>query len=125
MPLPADPSPCLQRMLKDIKNSTPDPRPSNPNGRKAPLLSYINMCQRHQFEVELLPQAEAAGWPTRIDFGTLPSRIAKLEKKLWRILKDRARSVFWIEAEKQLGRGSRKATSIAGQLSSFDKCQPG
>ena len=125
MSFPEHPSPLLQRMLDGVANSWPDPRPLNLNGRKAPLLCYVNVCQRHTFETELLPQAKAAGWPTSVDFAALPARISRLQKKMHRIIQDKTKSIFWEEFEKELSTGVRKATSITGQLSSFEKSQPG
>lgn len=104
----------------------PDPRPANSLGLTAPLLTYVSMCQRHQFESKLLPTAVSAGWPTRIDFAALPARVSALRKRLVGVLLDKEQSIFWRELKKDIGeKGVRKTMGVAEQFKSFEKSQPG
>ncbi|KAL5492496.1 hypothetical protein ACEPAI_3943 [Sanghuangporus weigelae] len=125
MPFPPNPTPLLIDMLKRIPKY-PDARPTNPLGLKAPLLSYVTMCQRHQFEMQLLPKARAAGWPTCIDFTTLPGRIHALRKHMTVLLRDKGKSIFWRELKKDIDKyGARKTMGVTNQFDSFEKSQPG
>ncbi|KAL5536818.1 hypothetical protein ACEPAF_641 [Sanghuangporus sanghuang] len=125
MPFPPNPTPLLIDMLKRIPKY-PDARPTNPLGLKAPLLSYVTMCQRHQFEMQLLPKARAAGWPTCIDFTTLPGRIHALRKHMTVLLRDKRKSIFWRDLKKDIDKyGARKTMGVTNQFDSFEKSQPG
>ncbi|KAL5531383.1 hypothetical protein ACEPAG_4260 [Sanghuangporus baumii] len=125
MPFPPNPTPLLVDMLKRIPKY-PDSRPTNLLGLKAPLLSYVTMCQRHQFEMQLLPKARAAGWPTCIDFTTLPRRIHALRKHMTVLLRDKGKSIFWRELKKDIDKyGARKTMGVTNQFDSFEKSQPG
>ncbi|KAL5513270.1 hypothetical protein ACEPAH_3668 [Sanghuangporus vaninii] len=125
MPFPPNPTPLLIDMLKRIPKY-PDARPTNPLGLKAPLLSYVTMCQRHQFEMQLLPKARAAGWPTCIDFTTLPGRIHALRKHMTMLLRDKRKSIFWRDLKKDIDKyGARKTMGVTNQFDSFEKSQPG
>ena len=89
-------------------------------------MQYMDMCQRHRFESEQLPTALAAGWPTRINFATLPARVTALRERLEGILDDKERSVFWHEVKKDIRiKGVRKAMGVVEQFNSFEKSQPG
>lgn len=127
MPFPTDASPLLRAMLSRIRNASyRDPRPSNALGLKAPLLTYLNMCQRHQFETTLLPKAHAKGWPTHIDFAGLPARVTALRDKLEGYLSNKDTSLFWHELKKEIDKkGVRKVMGVAGQFNTFEKSQPG
>ncbi|KAF4610432.1 hypothetical protein D9613_006670 [Agrocybe pediades] len=88
-PLPSSPTPLLLRMLEAIKKkSTRDPRPSNPLGLKAPLVAFIAVCQRHRFESEILPEAEAKGWPKTIKWKEVSGRVMKMESALRALIED-------------------------------------
>src|ERR1700761_9758738 len=89
-PLPSQPTPLLVRLLEQtFKKSYRDPRPTNPLGRKAPIGAFITVCQRHRFESETLPEAEARGWPKSIDWESLRGRVLAMQQDLRRILTDR------------------------------------
>ncbi|XP_006462139.1 hypothetical protein AGABI2DRAFT_119001 [Agaricus bisporus var. bisporus H97] len=88
-PLPKTPTLHLHRLLKTIyKKSHPDPRSTNPLGRKAPLSIFASVCQRHRFESEILPEAETKGWPKDIDWERLGTRIENLREDLRAIVDD-------------------------------------
>ena len=127
MPLPSDPSATLRSMLERLrKKSHSDPRPTNPLGRKAPLTSYVDLCQRHQFESTLLPEAHRKGWPTQIDFEALPARVKAQSKILRQYFTSKESSSFWLEIKQEIeAKGARKALGIADQFNTFDKCLPG
>ena len=125
-PFPKNPSPVLRRLLRDVKGSRPDPRPCNSKGRSAPILNYLNVCERHMFEVKELPKAEKAGWPTSIDFEALPARIAAMKPRLTKLLSERKDSLIWKEIKEELDSSSaRKMTSLGGQYGNFHRCQTG
>ncbi|TFY72456.1 hypothetical protein EVG20_g543 [Dentipellis fragilis] len=113
-PLPPSPTPHLQSLLAAAKRkSYPEPRPGNPRGLKAPLPTFITICQRHQFEALEMPKAKKRGWPTSIDFSKLRSR-------------GREESMFWNHVVKEVqAMGSRAVVGVKGQFDSFSKTQPG
>lgn len=124
---PSKPSALLESMLERAHTcSYRDPRPSNPKGLKAPILVYVDLCQRHNFETEQLPLARSRGWPTKIAFENVPRRIQRLRSALQNIVMNRETSSFWVELSEEIKQaGSRKVTGIAGQFVAFDKSQPG
>ncbi|KAG1770154.1 RTC4-like domain-containing protein [Suillus placidus] len=121
-PLPLNPTPQLKNLFATAKlQSYVDPRPRNPIGLKAPLGIYISACQRHHFETHSLPEALEKGWPQSIDFKKVPDRIENDDAR-----GPRSRSVFWRELKKEIKKqGSRTATGLKGQFSTFEKTQPG
>lgn len=125
--MPESPSLLLQDMLDRLKRTSyPDPRPTNSLGRRAPLLSYITLCQRHQFETKLLPKARAKGWPSKIDFKALPSRVARLKDQIHGLVRNKERSIVWKTLKKEIERkGIRRVMGISGQFEGFKRCQPG
>ncbi|KAL1733332.1 RTC4-like domain-containing protein [Schizophyllum commune] len=128
--LPPSPTPTLTRMLEEVaKKSRPAPRPSNPRGRKAQLRHFAIVCQRHRFERDVLPDAERKGWPKKIDWSALPSRVRRLRDELQEILEaeiDHGGCVFWKELAKEIKeKGTRAATGVAGQFENFEKVQIG
>ncbi|KAF9038233.1 RTC4-like domain-containing protein [Panaeolus papilionaceus] len=151
-PLPSNPSPLLLRLLAATKEkSSRDPRPSNALGRKAPLGIFIVVCQRHQFESQILPEAELKGWPKSIDWKRLGSRVRKMKPQLQALINDadsstnnddwdiiysnslsktkrtpRSRCIFWQEIiEEVKTKGTRSVTGVRGQFANFEKAQPG
>ncbi|KXN87681.1 hypothetical protein AN958_08318 [Leucoagaricus sp. SymC.cos] len=87
--LPPSPTPFLVNLLASARlKSQPDPRSTNPLGRKAPLSAFASVCQRHDFESEVLPEAEAKRWPKTIDWEALGARIAKMKFDLENIIRD-------------------------------------
>ncbi|KAF9219734.1 hypothetical protein BS17DRAFT_654616, partial [Gyrodon lividus] len=139
--LPSYPTPILQNLLVIArKKSCADPRPRNAHGLKAPLATYISVCQRHRFESHQLPIAIERGWPKTIDFTKVPARVKAMKKELEAIILDsdnnadaddqprgpRSRSVFWMEMVKEVKKqGSRTVVGVKGQFASFEKTQPG
>ncbi|EIN09450.1 hypothetical protein PUNSTDRAFT_143007 [Punctularia strigosozonata HHB-11173 SS5] len=134
-PLPTNPTSQLISLLDAAaRRSHPDPRPTNPLGRKAPVSSYIAACQRHKFESLWLPTAQRKGWPTQIDFKDAARRIRLFKDAFQRLLDDseneenscRSRCIFWREAVDEIRKkGSRAAAGVGGQLGNFEKTQPG
>jgi len=153
-PLPPQPTPLLTRLLdKTYNRSYRDVRPSNPLGRKAPMGVFVAVCQRHRFESETLPEAEAEGWPKCIDWPGIKGRVLKMKRDLSHILMDpgdpivyrnndeketqndgtkprcdgpRMRCIFWenlLENLKDSGTSSVKGAT--GQYMNFEKIQPG
>ncbi|KAA1468921.1 hypothetical protein DENSPDRAFT_764132, partial [Dentipellis sp. KUC8613] len=129
-PLPPSPTPHLQSLLAAAKRkSYPEPRPGNPRGLKAPLPTFITICQRHQFEALEMPKAKKRGWPTSIDFSKLRTRVEKLAPRLRDLVtgqRGREESMFWNHVVKEVrAMGSRAVVGVKGQFDSFSKTQPG
>ncbi|KAJ3571044.1 hypothetical protein NP233_g4012 [Leucocoprinus birnbaumii] len=152
-PLPPSPTPFFSKLLESaLGKSHPDPRSTNPLGRKAPLSVFVVVCQRHDFETEVLPEAEAKGWPKSIDWEGLGDRVSRMKPDLKDIIHDsgepdmqalingeggdlmtsfsckgpRIRCVFWREAMKSfLKSGARGMADVRGQFLDFEKSQPG
>ncbi|KAJ7574386.1 RTC4-like domain-containing protein [Mycena floridula] len=133
--LPKNPTPCLKKMLASAREiSSSHPRPTNPLGRKAPLAAFISVCQRHQFESHLLPEAEEKGWPQVIDWTQVEGRIKKMKRGLAELIQDhdgdeggpRQRCIFWDEIIADVKKkGSNAASNIRNQFDTFEKTQPG
>lgn len=51
-------------------------------GRKAAVGVFINVCQRHRFERETLPEAEAKGWPKSIEWSLIHQRVMRMKDHL-------------------------------------------
>ncbi|KAJ6593384.1 RTC4-like domain-containing protein, partial [Mycena capillaripes] len=154
-PLPAQPTPLLTRLLEQTFNkSYRDVRPSNPLGRKAPMGVFVAVCQRHRFESETLPEAEARGWPKYINWAGLKLRVVAMKEELQQVLEDpgdpiiygnddgeerqkdasrserkkgpRMRCIFWNDLAKELRtKGSKGVKGVQGQFANFEKTQPG
>jgi hypothetical protein len=143
-PLPANPTPHLDALLKAVfKKSNPDPRPSNPLGRRAPVSIFVNACLRHRFEYEWRPKAQAQGWPATIDFANVRRRVQAMAPHLQGFIdgldsepldpdetitvdSSRQRSDFWDEIVMQIEKfGSKAFTGVGAQFSSFEKARPG
>lgn len=146
-PLPATPTPHLLALLASTRaKSYKDPRPTNPTGLKAPLSTFITVCQRHRFESVRLPEAERRGWPQVIRFEDVRGRVEAMRERLEAIILDgaesggvseeeesegrvrgpRGMSVFWVEMMKEVKKkGSRAVVGVSGQFASFEKTQPG
>ncbi|KAJ6628263.1 hypothetical protein B0H10DRAFT_1718987, partial [Mycena sp. CBHHK59/15] len=88
-PLPARPTLTLMQLLgQTFHKSYRDVRPANPLGRKAPVMAFAALCQRHFFESEAIPQAMANGWPTSINWKGLKDRVLAMKGDLEHILTD-------------------------------------
>ncbi|KAF7297965.1 RTC4 domain-containing protein [Mycena chlorophos] len=143
-PLPLDPTPHLKKLMEaTYRKSQPDPRPANPLGRKAPMASFIAVCQRHRFENETLPEAEAKGWPKSIDWEDVRLRVQAMEYDLRRIVQDgndenvapdgsqgrkgpRRGCLFWRDMMKELkAKGTKAVQGVQAQFANFHKTQPG
>ncbi|TFY83640.1 hypothetical protein EWM64_g369 [Hericium alpestre] len=130
-PLPPSPTPHLRSLLATAKSkSYREPRPGNPLGLKAPMRTFIAICQRHQFEAREMPKAKKRGWPTSIDFVQVKRRVEDSGSRLRGLVEGeggyREESVFWNQVIKEMqALGSRAAVGVKGQLESFEKTQPG
>ncbi|EJD51784.1 hypothetical protein AURDEDRAFT_149420 [Auricularia subglabra TFB-10046 SS5] len=125
--LPDTRSPEFEELLRGARaKSWPKPRRANPLGLKAPMTVFVSVCERHRFEAKVLPQAIRAGWPTTIDFDSIPARVKRKRRILDDILKDPSTSSFFREAMDNVARvGARVAESAMGQYAIFERIQPG
>lgn len=145
-PLPPSPTPLLKQLLNSTAlKSTPQPRPGNRMGRKAPFTVFITVCQRHRFETQILPEAEAKGWPKSIEWTKLEGRVSAMKDILKELIEDPAveldaddpddifgdsspktKCIFWKEVIKEVKqKGSRAVAGVRGQFANFEKTQPG
>jgi hypothetical protein len=104
----------------------------------------VAVCQRHRFESHQIPKAQAKGWPTKIDFGKVKSRVEALRSKLEALVlnepsgaddlilldederKPRDVCPFWMEMVKEVkSKGIRVVASSKGQFANFKALQPG
>jgi hypothetical protein len=148
--LPSTPTRHLIDLL-DLthKKSYADPRPTNPQGLKAPLTTFIAVCQRHRFERVTLPEAERKKWPRVIQFEEVRRMVEKMKGRLEEIIMDadacgwdssndddengseketgpRGKCMFWKEIMKEIRKkGTQAVLGIGGQFASFEKTQPG
>ncbi|KAF8518974.1 RTC4-like domain-containing protein, partial [Hysterangium stoloniferum] len=126
-PWPSSPSPTLLALLDVSKRkSYKEPRPGNPLGLTAPFSIFVEICQRHRFEMTHLPLALQRGWPTHLDFPSLPKRILGFKKALARLIVKPQHSKFWRDLRddvKEVGR--TKMVSVSGQYATFERTQPG
>ncbi|KAJ7447735.1 hypothetical protein B0H11DRAFT_1878583 [Mycena galericulata] len=134
LPFPEFPTPLLVQLMVDaFIKSRADPRPDNCLGRWVDMSIRATVCSRHEFEMELMPEAANQGWPTDIDFDDVDRRLRvhkHVFKELigdWNCVPDvpRARSVFWEAAVQNITENSSKSQGIAGNITNFDNIQPG
>ena len=75
-------SPSLKKIWKDRRLSTqtwPSPVFWNPNHRDSKSFQvYLDFCQQHRLEEQLLPLARRRGWPTAPNFSEVPKRIQSI-----------------------------------------------
>ncbi|KAG8931438.1 hypothetical protein FRC02_002716 [Tulasnella sp. 418] len=137
-PLPMNPSRSLQRLFEQIKpRARKQPRPTNPLGLTAPFTVYIQYCHNHRAEKNYIPDGLRRGWPKKIDFSAIRSRLQKPKNmKVLRMIVDGSgeraewgkdgRGYFWDLAKYDVqSRGSRVANSVQGQMDTFETTQPG
>ncbi|KAH9924827.1 RTC4-like domain-containing protein [Amylocystis lapponica] len=151
--LPPVPTPHLTSLMDHARRvSTPDARPTNPLGLRAPLGAFVGVCQRHRFESHQVPHAQQMGWPVEIDWERVGPRVEALRDQLEEIVRDvdeeflpgahrrdedeededryagcpRKGSIFWRDVVKSVRKtGSRQTAGVRGQFASFSKTQPG
>jgi hypothetical protein len=143
--LPTDPTPRLKSLIESVRTkSYSSSRPSNPLGLAAPLTASVVVCQRHRFESHQIPRAQAKGWPTKIDFGKVKTRVEALGSKLEALFLGKSSLVedliildadggelrdgcpFWTDMMKEVkSKGTRAVTSSKGQFGNFKALQPG
>ncbi|GJJ11106.1 hypothetical protein Clacol_005337 [Clathrus columnatus] len=126
-PLPDEPSPKLRDLLKAVKKkSRKDPRPGNPLGLIASLIAFAEVCERHRLEMNYIPLAISQGWPTKIDFISIPDRIQRFRKSLEDLVANPENSTFWKDLKGDAAAiGRKKLASLTGQYATFEKSQPG
>ncbi|KZT33098.1 hypothetical protein SISSUDRAFT_1037280 [Sistotremastrum suecicum HHB10207 ss-3] len=123
--LPETPSQELRALIETV-SSTADPRPGNRNGRKAPLMTYISICQRHRWESKDLPMAVARGWPQEIDFATLPDRVASFSDEISAIMENPWTSSFFVKcAELLISSAKSRAKRLGSTMALTRMMQPG
>lgn len=125
--LPEGLSDTFEDLLRGaFQKSWPAPRAANPYALKASAQIYAEVCERHRFEVSILPRAIRAGWPTTIDFDRLPERITQHRQILDRILDNPSSSSFFHDMMDTVAKvGVRVAESAMGQFATFQRVQPG
>lgn len=90
------------------------------------MASYIDVCQRHEFEKVYVPRAQAKGWPASIDFEALPDRVEALKTTLDQISLKPESSSFYMELKNDIDKkGKLNVTSAGAQFALFERTQPG
>ena len=88
-PLPDTISSTLKALMDHARErSLEDERPQNRLGLIAPVNVASSACARHRFERNLLPLAEAHGWPQVINWRETYTRLQNLKPLLQAILDD-------------------------------------
>jgi hypothetical protein len=128
-PMPAIRSPTLLTLLTQArKHARLSPRITNSKGLTAPVERYVDVCQRHSFETELLPHAIAQGWPQEIEFERVPERVKgeDILAVLRGVVQRPERSWWWNEVLNDVKKGGRRAVvGVQGQFATFDRALPG
>ncbi|KAA1092421.1 hypothetical protein PGT21_002158 [Puccinia graminis f. sp. tritici] len=128
-PLPENPSAGLVKHLEYLKNQPGVKRrkeSKNPSALYLPFPMIANYCQRHRAEKQLIPMGLAKGWPSKIDFKTLPNRITSHLQYLNKICTREIASDFLDMAlEEWSVQGPRKAQSVINEFGTFQIEQPG
>ncbi|OBZ73608.1 hypothetical protein A0H81_05976 [Grifola frondosa] len=87
--LPPAPTPHLSALIAAARRrSSPDDRPTNPLGLRAPLGVFVGVCQRHRFENYQVPRAQRRGWPTQIAWEDVGARVEALQAQFEAIIED-------------------------------------
>lgn len=152
-PLPPEPTPHLLNLIQVARrHSYANARLTNPLGISGPPTAFVGVCQRHRFETHQMPMAQKNGWPTQIEWESVPGRVKALAGRLREIVDDvdedflpeamrvdgaggdarrvedrpRLQSIFWKDLAGDVKmHGSRQATGVKGQFDSFSRTQPG
>lgn len=83
------------------------------------------VCARHKFELEGIPEARRAGWDSPVDWSSLEARVKKLQPVLEDILLDeeglrpRAQSPFWKSLTGRSDGSLSRTQGTANHLSDF------
>jgi len=114
----------------------------------------MSVCQRHQFESQVLPKAEKEGWPQAIKWDKVGGRVFRMKAVLkaliedpgdefidddgWEVLFSRqtesekkkkgpkASNIFWTDVIDEVKKkGLRAVSGVREQFSNFEQTQPG
>ncbi|KAG6834836.1 hypothetical protein H0H93_007065, partial [Arthromyces matolae] len=89
----------MQITLSESLDTWSQPTLENPRHREAKSFTvYISYCERHRFELQLLPEAEREGWPQNINFTLLSHRIIKHQETLEALLDEPSESLSFQQA---------------------------
>ncbi|KAJ7121165.1 hypothetical protein C8R44DRAFT_787431 [Mycena epipterygia] len=126
--LPRDPSALLLSMYEEaLPQSRPDVRPSNARGLIALLSVFSPICDRHQFERNVLPKASYEQWPIVIDFKDVETRLKAKKAMFDALINDstpegpRQQNLFWQRAVAL----ENKSQGLVGNMQNFDQIQVG
>lgn len=77
-------------------------------------------------EGSVIPKGVERGWPTEIDFDTIPRRLKKFRSRLSEFVENPRKSSFFREAMQDVKDiGALAAMSAQGQLAAFERSRPG
>ncbi|KAJ7610857.1 RTC4-like domain-containing protein [Roridomyces roridus] len=113
------------------KMSQADPRLHNVWGRTTSTAIAVSVCSQHDFELKVLPEALANGWPTEHNWYALGDRVSWMEPELRPIFEERTgpreACIFWqqLRADTESLGSLAKALSARGQYSRLQHMQTG
>lgn len=111
------------------KKSRKDSRPTNPLGLITSPEVFAPVCQRHKFELVILPTAMLKGWPRSIEWENIEARIVRMERNLRELIEEpgtREKCFFWGETLEAIRQNGASAMSrIEGQFRNFENTRPG
>lgn len=91
--------------------------------RQLPFVESYAFCMFHKAELEIVPAGIEKGYPTEIDFGALPQRIAKFKQRLNSIIEGTTPSQYQELAETAYKFSRRMAATSMGLWSRFEHLQ--
>lgn len=119
-PFPENPSHSLMKRLDALKSiSRPQASPSNPGHRWARSFTvYVDFCQQHTFEMDVLPYARQSGWPEEPNFAGLFARVLEYRSALTLLLHAPNKSSFFTTSAAYYKPGPSRLAGISSQYGS-------
>lgn len=117
----------LQKQLMRLRErSWRDPRVGNPLGLKIQLRKRAAFCTNHVTESEVRPRGVQQGWPSTIDFLSVPNRILRHYDALLSVALNPGSSKYYVKLSKAISKdGIRKTLSARGSYGTYDDGGPG
>lgn len=97
-------------------------------GLTAPVNVFVAFCALHKAETKVIPQGLKYGWPQKINFKAMATRVRKLEGKLREVIEDpdgRGAMFFGPLKEAAAKYGIGAVTGSKGSWNSFEGAHAG
>ncbi|GAA6059977.1 hypothetical protein JCM10212_001326 [Sporobolomyces blumeae] len=126
-PHPSERLMSLEKYLLALPQVEPRTSVRNPHAKYLPIVTIASFCQLHKEERTVIPEGEAKGYPTEIDWDGLPKRIERdVTERLTRILTNELPSAFFERAKQDWERhGGFKRSNVTAEWDSFHFEEPG